>query len=106
MEVLPWTLFAVAIAALCAVILLHRGWSASALSLEVRDLKNALERVERAIGDNDARSFNSAEERGKALREDATLAAGQLREEVANSLKKVGDDLRENAKLMSEEQRN
>ncbi len=96
MDILPWVLFAgvaVALVLLVAFFLVSKKPNAASDSVgqDVRDLRTVLDRLERSISDNDARSFNSAEERAKALREEVSLQLSRSTETLTKSLGAVGD---------------
>ena len=69
MDWIPWVVTGIALAAVVLVALAKRGPSGDGdITAISAALKADFERIERLIQDNDRRSFDSAEERGRALR--------------------------------------
>jgi DNA recombination protein RmuC len=94
MDWLPWALFAAAALILIVLLVLRRVRTVadgSALTVDMQGLKSDLEKVERTIRDNDSRSFNSAEDRGKALRLEVSDALSRSTGTLVASLSAVGD---------------
>jgi len=91
-----WAPLMVSVALLIGVIILLRRPTLGVtefreLLVQTRSLKLDLERIERTIRDNDLRSFNSAEDRGKALRAEVSEAIGHSAATLVTSLSAVGD---------------
>jgi DNA recombination protein RmuC len=91
-----WAPLMVSVALLIGVIILLRRPTLGVtefreLLVQTRSLKLDLERIERTIRDNDSRSFNSAEDRGKALRAEVSEAIGHSAATLVTSLSAVGD---------------
>jgi len=95
-DLLPWALLAVGILLVVGVFVLlwrkpNEPISLAELTIQIQTLKSDLERIERTIRDNDARSFNSAEDRGKALRVEVSDTIGRSTTTLVTSLTAVGD---------------
>src|SRR5271166_5953318 len=61
------------------------------LTVQTQTLKSDFERIERTVRDNDSRSFNSAEDRGKALRAEVFEATSRSTTTLVTSLTAVGE---------------
>jgi DNA recombination protein RmuC len=123
-DIALWTILCLAIVTAVACLILIRrpmlgNFDASGMTAAIQVLKSDLERIERTVRDNDARSFSSAEDRGRALRAEvadtigrstttlitSVSAAGEAQKLqmeafgtlLANSNKAVGDELRNSA---------
>jgi DNA recombination protein RmuC len=93
-ELAPWVQLGISVALIIGMVLLLRRQSPGdlgELTVQTQTLKSDLERIERTIRDNESRSFNSAEDRGKALRAEVSEATSRSTTTLATSLTAVGE---------------
>ena len=95
-ELAPWVQLVISVALIIGMVLLLRRRSPGLIDLgeltvQTQTLKSDLERIERTIRDNESRSFNSAEDRGKALRAEVSEATSRSTTTLATSLTAVGE---------------
>jgi DNA recombination protein RmuC len=83
----------------------NAGTAAETQKEHLRDVSTKIVELNEGIGQRFESFRQLTEARLAEMRLDAGTAAKQLREEVTNTLNRVGEDLRENAKRVGEEQR-
>jgi DNA anti-recombination protein RmuC len=83
----------------------NAGAAAETQKEHLRDVSTNIVELNEGIGQRFESFRQLTEARSAEMRLDAGTAAKQLREEVTNTLNRVGEDLRENAKRVGEEQR-
>jgi DNA recombination protein RmuC len=95
-ELGSWVQIVIGVALVVGMILLLRRRTPDLIDLreltvQTQLLKSDLERIDRTIRDNDSRNFNSAEERGRALRVELFEAASRSTTTLVTSLTAVGE---------------
>ena len=95
-ELGTWVQLVVGVALIVGMVLLLRRRTPDLIDLreltvQTQSLKSDLERIDRTIRDNDSRNFNSAEERGRALRVELSEATSRSTTTLVTSLTAVGE---------------